>query len=846
MPNRDSDTVSNIKKKCKFFQTELRTLAKKKSNKLTKKLNQEQLKLHRSSLSTDILNYNSKLFTFFNNRYDSAISEYIHELEPGKKHIGELVPYSFSCQNDETDQTTDLLYNLVLNESQRQPSSCSSTTSPSSHGIGPPQTSSTPCIQNVEIAEPAKKKTRVDSVGPSRSTLGSPAKKQTRKRYARKTITHVSNNNADKFASRNIEQNNNSENSVQTDIDHQENSIQTDMDHDTNADSNFNEVERHSLNLEDFDSSDSDEEPYSPTTREKRLQYSIDKDYRPEDENQSTRILTDVESIADILAKALEHECRPTNNFNTRRQSQPIKPTPVLQIHHKSNPETKGINLKVHCETCDETVYNNTSMVNEKFLIKNTAVWISLLFGQSYRESQAFYALLGLPFYKDPGTFYSHRRKIAKLIAAAKSSYFRKYRKRAFNHIKNRDNFVMINGQKRRKLEVVSLDGSWNTRGWHAFDCIMYVIDPNSKLVISCHHVNVNEQGHTSQQLETDLMKQVFAESLVMDNGQPVIIESMIIDGDSKRRFENQNAIVLLTQKPTKSWHLRQKTYPNLIYEPPFKGYKKVKYTYCSHFGCDKHGHLHTIDEIDSDDSDFNENEADTYLDLETTEDSIEENTSGRRFVTRSQMNPGQQINSLTTQRGEIVDISMSSNQISDPISLQLDSTVGTAQQLESNSINNSSIATSSSTTVIDNQIDDDEAELRVDCLPGVNLVVKYKADSGHACKLIRKKLEELAVRFKKTKMASYKASGIGGRGNWANEENRKKIERNVRACLSQLQLHTESITTQERDDRIQILKIAMEGALFHNFRLQNCNVISFMLRLRSGELILKLWGSRK
>ena len=136
------------------------------------------------------------------------------------------------------------------------------------------------------------------------------------------------------------------------------------------------------------------------------------------------------------------------------------------------------------------------------FLIKNTAVWISLLFGQSYRESQSFHALLGLPFYKDPGTFYSHRRKIAKLIAAAKSSYFRKYRKRAFNHIKNRDNFVMINGLKRRKLEVVSLDGSWNTRGWHAFDCIMYVIDPNSKLVISCHHVNVNEQGHTSQQVK--------------------------------------------------------------------------------------------------------------------------------------------------------------------------------------------------------------------------------------------------------------------------------------------------------------------------------------------------------
>jgi len=101
-----------------------------------------------------------------------------------------------------------------------------------------------------------------------------------------------------------------------------------------------------------------------------------------------------------------------------------------------------------------------------------TACWISLLFGQSYRESQAFYALLGLPFYKDPGTFYSHRRKIARQIATAKPHYLRKYRKRAFNHTKNRDNFVMVNGQKRRKLEVVSLDGSWNTRGWHAFDCI--------------------------------------------------------------------------------------------------------------------------------------------------------------------------------------------------------------------------------------------------------------------------------------------------------------------------------------------------------------------------------------
>ena len=63
---------------------------------------------------------------------------------------------------------------------------------------------------------------------------------------------------------------------------------------------------------------------------------------------------------------------------------------------------------------------------------------------------------------------------------------------------------------------------------------MLYLIEPNSKLVISCHHANVNDEGHTSQRLETDLMKQVFAESLKMDNGEPVIIESMNIDGDSK------------------------------------------------------------------------------------------------------------------------------------------------------------------------------------------------------------------------------------------------------------------------------------------------------------------------
>ena len=336
-----------------------------------------------------------------------------------------------------------------------------------------------PCVENIEISEPPRKRIDLDPES-SRSGIGScfglssSSKNRYRKNTARKSVTHVTNNNADGFRIHNSEANEDAskDESDFTDNSQRSDEINSDDEHLRRQYSNPSEI--------DF-SSESDDEPYSPTTREKRLQYSMDKDYRPDDEDQSNRILTDVESIYELLQKALKHECRPKNNFGTRKQSVPLTTKPVIEIHHKQNPETKGINLELVCKTCNERVYNNSSMVNEKFLIKNTAVWISLLFGQSYREAQAVFSMLGLPFYKDPGTFYSHRRKIAEQIAATKSQLFKKYRKRAFNHPKNRDNFVTINGVKRRKLEVVSLDGSWNTRGWHAFDCIMYVIDPNSK-----------------------------------------------------------------------------------------------------------------------------------------------------------------------------------------------------------------------------------------------------------------------------------------------------------------------------------------------------------------------------
>ena len=220
-----------------------------------------------------------------------------------------------------------------------------------------------------------------------------------------------------------------------------------------------------------------------------------------------------------------------------------------------------------------------------------------------------------------------------------------------------------------------------------------------------------------------------------------------------------------------------------MIIDGDSKGYKKVKYTYCNYFRCNLHGHLHTIDEVDSDDSDFNEHEADDYIDIESSEDSNEDiNSSQRNFVTRSQTNAGQQINILTTQN---------------PISISpLNTTQFDLQESEPNSTQNTEnsdlFGANGLPSLNDDQEDEDDLEFRQHCFPGVNLVVSYKADSGHACKLIRKKLEELAVRFKKVKMTSYKASGIGGRGNWANEENRKKIEKNVRSCLSQLQLHTE------------------------------------------------------
>ena len=96
-----------------------------------------------------------------------------------------------------------------------------------------------PCIQNVEIAKPSKKRKRVDSdnvnVGlSSSSTLASSSKKQAArefaKNHARKTITHVTHNNANGFASENIEDNHNSENSDQTDFDQSTDGVDSDVD----------------------------------------------------------------------------------------------------------------------------------------------------------------------------------------------------------------------------------------------------------------------------------------------------------------------------------------------------------------------------------------------------------------------------------------------------------------------------------------------------------------------------------------------------------------------------------------------------------------------------------------
>ena len=484
-PNRDHDTRVKIMNRCKVFKQELRNLEKKKSAKITKKKNPVELTLYKSAVSLEIANYEAKLVTFFSNRYDDGMATYIQELETVKRPIRELDASGLSFKNDATNETTELLCKLVLSESQRQPSSVPSRQSsypatPSLQNIGSPQISSTPRIQplinNVEISEPPKKRVDFDSQK-TRAGLGScfGLRSPTKKRHlAVKSITHVTHNNVNVFSSNNLEQNSDSENSDSTD-DHQSPDEQYFDDRDVREQCENSDDELSGDEFsEDFEVSGFVDESYSPTTREKRLQYSIDKDHRPADRNQSSRILTDIESIDNLLQKALKHECRNRNTFGTRTQSLPVKPTPVIEIHNKPNFETKGVNLQILCKTCDESVYSNPSMLNERFLIKNTACWISLLFGQSYRESQAYYSLLGLPFYKDPGTFYTHRRKIAKQIASAKSSYSKKYRKRAFNHPKNLNNFVLINGQKRRKLEAVSLDGSWNTRGWHAFDCIMY------------------------------------------------------------------------------------------------------------------------------------------------------------------------------------------------------------------------------------------------------------------------------------------------------------------------------------------------------------------------------------
>ena len=153
IPIRDHDAKIKITNKTTVFKQELRSLDRKKTAKITKKMNPVQVNLHKSSVSLEIDNYENKSFTFFNNRYNSCVATYIDELETERRPINEL-EQNVSFPNDEANQTTELLYKLVLSESQRQPSSVPSDRSshpvtPSLQNIGPPNISSTPRIQCV-------------------------------------------------------------------------------------------------------------------------------------------------------------------------------------------------------------------------------------------------------------------------------------------------------------------------------------------------------------------------------------------------------------------------------------------------------------------------------------------------------------------------------------------------------------------------------------------------------------------------------------------------------------------------------------------------------------------------
>jgi hypothetical protein len=152
IPIRDHDAKIKIQNKTAVFKQELRCLTRKKTAKITKKMNPVQLNLHKSSVSLEIDNYENKTFTFFNNRYNSCVAEYIHELETERRPINQLEPDVSFHDDDDANQTTELLYKLVLSESQRQPSSVPSDRSshpvtPSLQNIGPPNISSTPHIQ---------------------------------------------------------------------------------------------------------------------------------------------------------------------------------------------------------------------------------------------------------------------------------------------------------------------------------------------------------------------------------------------------------------------------------------------------------------------------------------------------------------------------------------------------------------------------------------------------------------------------------------------------------------------------------------------------------------------------
>ena len=267
------------------------------------------------------------------------------------------------------------------------------------------------------------------------------------------------------------------------------------------------------------------------TTRKERLDYSQEDS---DDCDDALYILCEMNRLESAFKAIANHTCRilTTRSSDKAMKSDKLHGNPAFTTKYEMT-KMKTTRLIVECTNpqCVHNIIYQEMMVSNSPILKNQ-VLSSVLFGLTYRQSAGYPGLLGIGHYNDDTSFYKRRKAIYTRIVEEEEAIFRKYRARALSHAIN-NKYSDIDGKKIQKI-CVSKDGAWNTRGWSAKDCILFVIDYHSKIIMSSYHASTTDEGHSSQRLECDLVKKAYEDSLNFLDGKTVLFSTLVSDGDSK------------------------------------------------------------------------------------------------------------------------------------------------------------------------------------------------------------------------------------------------------------------------------------------------------------------------